>query len=217
MPRKNVLPLAGFPLISWTIRAALGAQSVDEVYVSTEDEEISRISGELEARIIPRPGELAQDDTSSERVIEHAIDYLTNSGIHLSEICLLQPTSPLRNSDHIDAAFDRYLQTNASCIVSVFKPSFNIVKSYKLTEDGSITGLISESAPYTRRQDLPTALLPNGAIYLFSAESFMKERQIPRENVFPFVMSEAESVEIDTESDFIAAERALRIKTDEKA
>ncbi|QQX80381.1 acylneuraminate cytidylyltransferase family protein [Shewanella sp. KX20019] len=212
LPRKNILPLSGKPLIAWTIEAALNSDAIDRVFVSTEDAEIADVSRRFGAEVIPRPVSLAQDTSSSEVVIEHAINYLFTHepGFQFDRVMLLQPTSPLRTSSHIDSAFELYENNSANLVLGVFEPSHTPLKAYLERDDGSITGLFSPSAPYTRRQDLPRAFQPNGSLYLFGTQSFLKENQIPRENVFPFVMSEQESADIDTKDDLLTVERILR-------
>lgn len=209
LPRKNVLPLAGQPLIAWTIQAALAAKCIDAVYVSTDDKEIADVSAHYGAGVILRPAELAQDDTGSEPVIAHAIEYLQARQQVIAQVFLLQPTSPLRRAEHIDAAYQRYMQLSARCLISVFEPKHTPAKAYKVNADGSISGLLNDSAPYSRRQDLPVAVQPNGAIYLFSADSFMQQRQIPRQNVVPYIMTYTDSVDIDSAEDLALAATLL--------
>lgn len=209
LPRKNILPLAGVPLIGWTIRAALQSDCIDKVYVSTEDKEISAISVSLGAEVIARPEELAQDDTSSEPVIAHALQALSDKGILAKNVFLLQPTSPLRTFEHIEQSWALYRQTGADCVISVFEPKHSPAKAYKVLPSGEITGLLHESAPYMRRQDLETCVQPNGAIYLFSAEKFLEKNQIPRTRVFPLIMTHEESTDIDTIEDLKTAESII--------
>ncbi len=210
--RKNIQLVNGTPLISLSIQAALDSNLIDKVFVSTEDQEIADVSLKLGAVIIPRPISLAQDDTSSEEVIEHAIGYLEASNLYFDTLVLLQPTSPLRNSLHINDAIEIYVIKNASCVISVFEPAHTPVKAYIEKSDGSIAGLYKENAPYSRRQDLPNAFQPNGAIYVFSVNKFKEYNQIPRGNVYPYVMSEYESVDIDTLDDLIKVESILKSK-----
>jgi CMP-N,N'-diacetyllegionaminic acid synthase len=212
LPRKNILLLNGIPLIGWTIQAALNCKLIDRVFVSTEDDEIQQVSLEQGAEIIPRPIALASDTTCSEEVIEHAISFLEQQRFNINTVILLQPTSPLRNSQHIDEALESYNQKNAKCVISVFEPSHTPVKAYVEKDDGSISGMFSSSAPYMRRQDLPRAFQPNGAIYAFSALEFKKKNQIPREDVYPYIMSELESADIDTQEDLIHVEQILKSK-----
>ena len=212
LPRKNILPLAGMPLIGWTIQAALDSNSIERVFVSTEDQEIADVSFELGAEVIPRPLALALDNSGSEEVIEHAIKYLEENKLNFDTLVLLQPTSPLRTSAHIDEAIELHEQKNANCVISVFEPSHTPVKAYVEKSDGSMSGLFGPGAPYTRRQDLPRAFQPNGAIYAFSVSKFKKKNQIPREDVFPYIMSELESADIDTREDLIHVEQILKSK-----
>lgn len=212
LPRKNILSLSGKPLIAWTIESANGSNNIDHVYVSTEDDEIAFISRKFGAKVISRPVELSKDATSSEPVIEHAIKFLLNEGFAVENICLLQPTSPLRTYKHIDQAFELYRRKNAKCVLSVFEPRHTPVKAYKLNMDGSISGLLYDDAPYCRRQDLPVAFQPNGAIYLFNSTDFLINSQIPRNCVYPLVMSESESADIDTFDDLKEVESIIKRK-----
>jgi len=210
LPRKNILPIVGVPLIGWTIKAAIEAESIDAVYVTTEDDEISKISIELGAQVIKRPLELSQDDTGSEPVICHAINFLKKHNVLPTTITLLQPTSPMRTSKHIDEAYSQYKKKSANCVLSVFEPEHTPAKAYKLNDDGTIEGLLFEGAPYTRRQDLPTTFQPNGAIYIFSSAAFMSKKLIPRTKVYPYVMNKESSIDIDTMDDLIKAELYLK-------
>jgi len=215
LPRKNILPLGDIPLIGWSIQAALDSNLIDRVFVSTEDQEIADVSLKLGAEIIPRPLALAADTSSSEDVIEHAIKYLEENIFNFDTLVLLQPTSPLRTSQHINEAIELYEQKCAHCVISVFEPIHTPVKAYVEKDDGSISGLFSKSAPYSRRQDLPKAFQPNGAIYAFSVTKFKEYNQIPRDNVYPYVMSELLSADIDTLDDLLNVELILKSKNNE--
>jgi CMP-N-acetylneuraminic acid synthetase len=213
--RKNILPVGGTPLIGWSIKAALNSQLVDRVFVSTEDREIADESLKLGAEIIPRPIELAADTSRSEDVIAHAIKFLEEQNMCFDTIVLLQPTSPLRTSNHIDEAIELYRRKSADSVISVFEPDHTPIKAYVEQNDGSIVGLFSPSAPYSRRQELPRAYQPNGAIYAFSVTKFKEYNQIPRTNVYPYVMSEHLSVDIDTLDDLLNVELILKRKNNE--
>lgn len=210
LPRKNILELNGLPLIAWSIKAAQKSDSIDSIYVTTEDEEIAKISCQYGAEIIQRPSELAQDNSGSEPVIQDALESLAKIGIKVKNICLLQPTSPLRTSKNIDDAYSCFKDLKANCVISVFEPHHSAAKAYKLNNDGSISGLLFDDAPYKPRQSLPTTFQPNGAIYWFSAEQFLTTGKIPRTCVFPYVMEETNSIDIDTIDDFKKAEKLLK-------
>ncbi len=209
LPRKNILELSGLPLIAWTIKAAQQARSIDAVYVSTEDDEIATVSRGFGAEVIVRPDELAQDASGSEPVIAHALMELVQQGVVVHRVCLLQPTSPMRSHSHIDEAFTRLENKGAHCVLSVFEPSHSAAKAYQLKSDGSITGLLFDDAPYTPRQTLPVTYQPNGAIYWFLADQFLAHQKIPRTQVFPYVMDEYHSIDIDTIEDFKNAQARL--------
>ncbi len=212
LSRKNVLPLCGKPLIGWTIEATKNSSHISRVFVSTDDDEIALTSKSFGAEVIDRPSELATDAASSIDVISHAIDWLRQKEEKYTNIVLLQPTSPLRSSQHIAEAIDLYEKTAAKLVISVFEPTHTPIKAYLEGEDGSITGLYSNESPYQRRQDLPKAYQPNGAIYIFSIDEFKLNNHFPRNKVFPYVMSEAESTDIDTHEDLKKVERQLRLK-----
>jgi CMP-N-acetylneuraminic acid synthetase len=212
LKRKNILPFFGKPLIAWSIEAAIKSKHVDECYVSTEDKEIAMIAKTFGAKIIDRPQNLALDDSTSEQVILHCIESLTESGVDIDLIVLLQPTSPLRTECDIDRCVDKYIETKADCIISVYEPKHSAAKAYRQLDNGIIKGLFTDSAPYQARQTLPRTFQPNGALYVFSKESFLKSNQIPRDKVYPYQMPESLSVDIDTKEDFEYAESLMRKK-----
>ncbi|MCG9612070.1 acylneuraminate cytidylyltransferase family protein [Vibrio sp. Vb2133] len=208
LPRKNVLPLKGKPVIAWTIEAALECSQIDRVFVTTDDQEIADVSRQFGAEVLNRPSHLATDEATSEAVISHAIAELERTE-NITTIVLLQPTSPLRSSLHISDALSLYYEKGATCTISVFEPGHCPAKAYQLNENGTISGLYGAAAPYTRRQDLPTTYQPNGAIYIFSVDSFKQFDQIPREGVYPYEMSEKQSADIDRLEDLLNIERIM--------
>ncbi len=210
LPRKNILPLNGLPLISWTINAALESNCIETVYVSTDDAEIKLVSEKNGATCIDRPAELASDTSSSEDVVLHAIEYFNNLNISVKTIILLQPTSPMRTSQHIDEAFRVFTIQQANLVLSVFEPSHTPIKAYLLNESGELNGLYSDSAPYSRRQDLPSAYQPNGAIYIFDSKTFIEKKHFPRTKVFPYFMDEKYSGDVDTLNDLLNIEKLIK-------
>jgi CMP-N,N'-diacetyllegionaminic acid synthase len=217
LPRKNVLPINGIPLIGYTIQAAIQSDEISYVFVSTEDDEIKKISLQFGAKVIDRPVELAADNSTSDEVVEHAIKLLSTEDFEFETIVLLQPTSPMRTSVHIDEAIKIYKEKNADCVISVFEPSHTAVKAYIEQNDGKIIGLFSPNAPYTRRQELPRSYQPNGAIYAFRVDKFLLNRKIPRGNAFPYVMSEIESIDIDSIQDMTNFEQFIKRKSNEES
>ncbi|TMO23967.1 acylneuraminate cytidylyltransferase family protein [Pseudoalteromonas sp. S4741] len=209
LPKKNTLLLNNKPVISWTIEAALQSSSIDRVYVSTEDDEIKKLCSNYNVEIIDRPLHLASDEASSEEVIWHAYQYFATNRVPVETVALLQPTSPLRVARDIDSAYEEYIKNDARMVVSVFEPSQSPAKAYILNGNGQLTGLYNSQAPYERRQDLPLAYQPNGAIYIFSSKEFARERKLPKRMVFPYIMSQSDSIDLDTYNDLKQIERRL--------
>ncbi|MBO2590363.1 cytidylyltransferase domain-containing protein [Shewanella algae] len=210
LPRKNILPINGVPMIGWTIRAALSCDKIKRVFVSTEDQEIKEVSISFGAEVIDRPVEFSTDTTTSEEVIKHAIEWLELRNITNDTMVLLQPTSPLRTKVDIDEAIRIFETKNADFVVSVYEPLHTPVKAYIECENGSIKGLFSSTAPYLRRQDLPRAFQPNGAIYLFSIDEFKRGNCFPKTSAYPYIMSENNSVDVDTKEDLLIIEKRLK-------
>lgn len=209
LPGKNIYPLAGKPLLAWSIDAAKESGSFEDIYVSTDCPDIASVAEKFGAKVIKRPAELATDNASSHVVIEHAIKVLGLK--NYDSVMLLQPTSPLRTATDIKRSFDVYEQNDTcSCVISVYEPDNTPAKAYKILESGEITGLVSAEAPYTRRQDLPRCFQPNGAIYLFSVEGFTQSQCIPKFGVFPYVMEEERSLDVDTLADMQKIEAYLQ-------
>jgi len=205
---KNISDLKGMPLIAWTIEAAKKSGAFEVIYVSTDSRDIKRISREFGALIIDRPLELATDTASSEDAIAHAISYLKLKDSDL--VMLLQPTSPLRNANDIIGSLDVY-DSSEDCkgVISVYEPGNTPAKAYKMAENGQLTGLLSPDAPYERRQDLPRCFQPNGAIYLFGTGDFNVYKGIPKSGIYPFIMEEERSMDVDTKLDLIKIEDYL--------
>lgn len=200
---KNTIDLGGKPLIEYTVQAALESSVVDKVIITTDSIEIINLYKQRHEKLIVlnRPTELSMDTTSMDPVIEHAINYYEQNQGEITDIILLQPTSPLRSSAHIDEAFQLYCLKKPMLLLSVYSPNLELQKSFKLNEDGFLEGVLSLNAPFMRRQDLPEMFLPNGAIYIFSNNNFSIDKRIPRNGLIPFIMQEEESYDINTVAD----------------
>lgn len=203
LPRKNVLPLSGKPLINWTIEAALNSKYIDKVLVSSDDDEILATAEEAGAETIKRPAELAQDTSTSFDAIKHAIDHTER----YDYVVMLQPTSPLRTSQQVDEAIEMLESKKADAVISVTHMEHSPLWANTLPADGSMVGFLSEEVLNRRSQDLAIHYRLNGAIYicktirLLEAESFFL-----KENVYAYKMNNSSSVDIDTAMDFSLAE-----------
>jgi len=208
LPRKNILPLAGKPLIQWTIEAALNSKYLDTVMVSTDCSEIASISKSSGADIpFIRSAVLANDVASSIDVVLDTIFFYEANSEEFDYIILLQPTSPLRTSQDIDSAIEMLIEKSASGIISVTECEHSPLWCNTLPDTLSFNDFISKDLMSKRSQDLATYYRLNGAIYLVeSAHVKNFNNFFPRENVFSYIMDKSHSVDIDDEFDFQLAE-----------
>jgi len=199
LPRKNVLELAGKPLITWTIEAALKSKYIDKVVVTSDDQEILGISEKQGADVVKRPDELASDTATTIDVVNHVVENIKE----YNYIVLLQPTSPLRNEKHIDEAITLLEAKSADAIVSVCEMEHSPLWSNVLPEDGSMEGFLIDEVKNKRSQDLESYFRLNGAIYICDASRLCDERSfILKKNIFAYRMDRKNSVDIDEKIDF---------------
>jgi len=211
LPRKNIVDLAGKPLIAWTIEASLKSKYITKTVVSSDDEEILDIAQEFGAEIIKRPSDLALDQSPSESVVRHALSELQSREEEFDLLTLLQPTSPLRTSKHIDHGFEIILNSNCSSVISVCELNNKILKAFQENKYGFLEGAISNKHPFLRRQDLPRVYLPNGAIYIIKINMFNKNGNFYTDKIAKFVMSDIDSLDIDTMDDIKIARSCIKI------
>lgn len=202
LPRKNILPLAGRPMIYYTLDAAKGAmESGDELCVSTDDEEIIQVVKEYGVEVpFVRPAELASDTASSEAVIKHAIEWYKRRGKSFDVVVLLQVTSPLRNSNHINEALALW-SNDVDMIVSVKETDSN--PYYVLFEENE-KGFLEKSKEgnFDRRQDCPKVYEYNGAIYIFGLDKFKESGFKSVSKIRKYVMNKRTSLDVDDATDF---------------
>jgi CMP-N-acetylneuraminic acid synthetase len=205
LPRKNVRPMCGKPMIAYTIEAALASGRLARTLVTTEDREIGRVSEEYGAEVVDRPRELASDSASSLDVVRHAIDRLEGESCPPDVVVLLQPTSPLRTAADICAALDLSLGSRRAPVISVTEAVHSPCWSF-VVRDGRLSPLMGEQYFGLRRQDLPRAYVPNGAIYVAETGDIKNGNGFLGPATMPYVMPGERSVDVDTELDFLLCE-----------
>jgi CMP-N,N'-diacetyllegionaminic acid synthase len=211
LPRKNILDLAGKPLIAWTIEAALKSQYIDKVIVTSDDDEILDIAEQYGSNTIKRPEELASDTATSFDVIKHSIENIES----YDYIVLLQPTSPLRTEEHIDKAIELLEIKNADAIISVCEMEHSPLWSNTLSHDGSMHCFIREEVKNKRSQDLDTYYRLNGAIYICGATELLEAKSFfLAGDIYAYVMDRKSSVDIDETIDFKLAEILMKEKNE---
>lgn len=203
LPRKNILDLAGKPLIAWTIEAALKSKYINKVVVSSDNAEILAIAQKCGAEIIKRPDELARDTTTTFETVKHAVENLEE----YDYIMLLQPTSPIRNADHIDEAIELLLAKEADAVVSVCEMDHSPLWSNTLPDDRSMNRFLRDDVLNKRSQDLEKYYRLNGAIYICKTDKLLAEKSFfLNENIYAYVMDKKSSIDIDEGIDFKIAE-----------
>lgn len=199
LPRKNVLLAGGKPLIAWTVGAAISADCVERVVLSSDDDEIMAAAKDAGCEVpFRRPTWLASDTANSIDVVLHAVDQVPG----FDYVVLLQPTSPLRTAEDIDAAFELMLKKGASSCVSVCEADQSPYWMYRLADGNKLQRLLSEVDGVTRRQDLPPIYVLNGAIYIAQIDWLRTSKSFVGVETVAYLMPKERSLDIDTAEDF---------------
>ena len=216
IPRKNIAPLAGRPLISWTIEACRAAKLVDRVVLSSDDQEILAVGRQWGAECpFVRPAELARDDTPALPVIRHAVEKLTEiDGYVPDAVALLQPTSPLRTARHIDEALALLQRSDADSVVSVVRVPHQFNPYSVMVRDGPyVKPYLAWDEKRNLRQSKPQFWARNGAaIYAFRYQCLMQKGSIFGERILAYEMERADSVDIDEPLDLEIAELLMQAR-----
>lgn len=212
IPGKNLAPLAGKPLIAWTLEAAAASHGLDRTIMSTDDDDIAEVCREwgVEAPF-KRPAEFANDDSSHIGVVVHALNWLaTNDGYRPDFVMLLQPTSPLRTYEDIDAVIALAEKTEAPAVLGVTETHDHPFLVRAMAESGTLSRFVDFDIEYARRQVLPAAYAINGAIYLNRRDSLLATKTFEPEGTIAYPMPAARSLQIDTPWDLHLCELVLR-------
>ena len=216
IPHKNITPLAGKPLLAYTCEAALQSQLLTRTLLNTDDPEIAAVGRACGVEVpFMRPAELAQDDTPILPVIRHTLDWLAKHDNFVPEaVVLLQPTSPLRQVEHIDAAIRLLLEQNADTVVSVMEVphQFTPVSLMQLDEQNQLRPYLP--APIIlRRQEKPRLYARNGPAVLAIRRETLLAGKLYGERILPLLMESTLSLDIDGPDDLALAEFWLARRT----
>ena len=210
VPRKNLALLRGRPLVEYTLRAARESSWVDAIYISSDDAQVLELGRTQGALTLERPAAYATDNASANEVVRHFIDSLS-ADLRARDpmIVYLQPTSPMRDAPHIDAALRMLAEQGGTLLVSVVELHKSPYKSFQLDESSRLKSLFDERLSNARRQDLPRTFVPNGAIYVFALTDFTSRGGFPSNGSLAYVMNETDSIDVDAPEDLARAERIL--------
>jgi len=208
IPRKNVLPLAGKPLIAHSIEQARRARLVNRVVVSTDDAEIAAISQEYGAEIVWRPAEISSDYASSESALLHALEHLrAQEGYQADILAFLQCTSPLTLAADIDGTIQSMLGADADTALAVVPFHYFI---WKPIPDGDLIGVNHDKHIRPLRQEREPQYLETGAVYTMRIPGFLLHRHRFFGKTSMYIMPAERRLEIDDPVDFEVAEVLMR-------
>jgi len=214
IPGKNIIPFLGKPLIAWSVLAAVEANSVTRVIVSTDCEQIAEAARAAGAEVpFMRPAQYARDDTLDLPVFEHALNWLAQHENYRPDIVVhLRPTTPLRPTGLIDRGISMLLDDlQADSVRAVCRPMNNPFKMWTIdTVDGVMKPLIALDIPepYNQpRQKLPDAYWQTGTLDVFRPTTILEKHSMTGDRILPLVIDTALSVDIDDELSLRHAEQ----------
>ncbi len=217
IPRKNIRPFAGHPLIAYSIAAGLCAETVTRVIVSTDDDEIAAVARHYGAETpFLRPDEYSQDNTPDLPVFQHALNWLEEHDGYRPEIVVhLRPTSPFRRVSHIDEAVYRLMaRPEADAVRTVCVPFQNPFKMWRIEPDGFMRPLGVELGiphePYNQpRQMLPEVYWQTGYVDVAWSDTILVKDSMTGERILPLIIDPSQWIDIDSADDWRRAERLL--------
>ncbi len=198
IPRKNILPFNGKPLIAWSIEAAQQSNIFSKVVVSTDDDEIADIAKKHGAEIpFIREASLANDFATTAEVLLDALSKLGET----QTACCLYPTAPLLKPNDFQKAYQELISKNADSVVCVTEFDFHPLRAFSKSKNNALEFTWPENA-LTRSQDLPDMLHDAGAFYFFKTTQFLKQKKLVMNNTIGYEIERSRAVDIDTPQDF---------------
>lgn len=208
IPRKNLAPLAGKPLLFFTLEAAKAAKHLDQFVVSTNDPCIADFSLKNGVKVIYRPDNLSDDFATTQSVLIHAVEEMKKIGYLPDAVVTLQPTSPMRKSEHIDEATELFMKDKqAESLVSCVKVplAFHPSSQMKMNKNGYLECILDKNTS-TRRQDKFTVFARNGAA-IYITKTNCLDKYIFGGRCILYLMSDLDSIDINEPSDLAQAEK----------
>lgn len=198
---KNIRPLSGEPLLVYTIRAALAATLVDRVVVSTDSAEIASVARAAGAEVVNRPAELATDESSTEDALIHVVESLDEVAEY---VVTLEPTSPLRTPELIDACINRALAEDADSVITVVE-----TRDVLGRVEGGHFHPLAQGSP-RRRQDRTPLYRESSTVYVTRTRWLLANRSVLAEPLHAVVVPADQAIDINSPLDFLVAEAVFR-------
>jgi CMP-N,N'-diacetyllegionaminic acid synthase len=213
VPRKNIRPIAGIPLIGYTIIEALKSNLITRYIVSTDDKEIQQVAIQFGAEApFLRPSEFSTDEASSVSAMQHAVDWVEQQeGVKYDYVVELMCTNPMKTVEDIDSSIEKLVSTGADSVIAVHKLEEHHPARIKKIVDDKIIDFCIPEIPESRRQDLkPEAYIRSGSIYALKRDYLMIEgKRYGSDDSRPYVLPQERAVNIDTEIDFMVADKII--------
>ena len=212
LKNKNIKMFAGKPLIYWTIKEAKKAKNITKLIVSTDSNKIASLAKKYKAEIpFLRPESISKDQSSSFKLMKHAIDYYKKNKITFDYLVLLEPTSPLRTSKDIDYCIDYMKKNKIKSLVSVCEvKSQHPENLLKLGKNKKL--ILKKNRFIPRRQMLENFFYPDGSIYISEVNLLMKSKTFYNQETHAIIFPDWKAFEIDDINDFIFVENLFKIK-----
>lgn len=204
VPGKNLKPLAGEPLVVHAIRAAQAAARLDRVVVSTDSDEIAAVAEAAGAEVVRRPAELAADASPTEEALIHALETLGESPDY---VVTLEPTSPLRTPELIDACVELAIREDADSVITVVETRELLGRL-----DGARFSYLEPGQRRRRQERLPLHR-ESSTVYVTRTSVLLDQRSVLGERLFALVAPEEQAVDINTPFDFLVAEALVRARS----
>lgn len=208
LPGKNGLMLGSKPLIRWSLDVAREVPAIGEILVSTDDEEVAALCRDAGA-LVPwlRPAELATDTSSSLDAVFHALDWYERERGAVDGVLLLQPTSPFRTVESVNAGIDLFVKSGGKSVIGVSPSPAHPMWTFRIEQE-RLVPFVGEGGLRMRSQDLAPAFVVNGSFYLATPASLHRNKSFFGEESLPLLIeSPEEALDIDTPWDFQIAQQ----------
>ena len=213
IPGKNIKPLGGKPLIGYSVEVGKRCTTLTDLIVSTDGEEIAAVAKGFGAEVpFLRPLELASDTATHVSVMEHALLFMENlRGYTYDYAVILQPTSPFRIPEDIDATVLKLIESGADSAVTLVEVTNDQhpIKAKQLDAEGKVLPYCIPEVEGTRRQDLPKAYRRSGAAYAMRRDLLVSDKRLYGDHIVGHVVPRERSIDIDEPLDWIIAEHML--------
>lgn len=213
IPRKNIKPFCGKPMIAWSIEAALQSRCFDQIIVSTDDAEIADVARQYGADVpFMRPAKLSDDHAGTVPVIRHAIEWFTQQGQSVEQVCCLYATAPFVTAGDLNRGMQMLQGNDCDYAFSVTSYAFPIQRAIRINGQGRVQ-MFNPEYFNTRSQDLEEAFHDAGQFYWGRADAWLQGKQIFSPDALPVVLPRHRVQDIDTPEDWVRAEWLFKAMT----